>query len=399
MKEKRETAILGPSLARERQVQQLMRMCWLVPACLGLAGCARMQAQNPPPPPPAVKVSLPVMKEVTDYEDFPGRMEAVNSVSLRARVTGYLDKVNFKEGAIVNKDEVLFEIDPRSYAAELARAEGNVAQSDGHLKRLDHDFDRAAMLLPRGAVGREEYDKVAGDRVEARGALDVAKASLEMARLNLAWTKVRAPLTGRISSRYVDPGNLVKADDTILTTIVSLDPIYTTFDLDERTTLRLQHLIRDGKIYWSLEGGVPVLLGLADNDGYPLRGSINFADNRVDADTGTWRLRALVKNADQALAPGMFVRVRLPIGNPYRAMLVSEKALGTDQGQKHVYVVDSSKKASYRRVKVGRLHDGLRVVTEGLAKDDKVIVTGLQRVRPGFEVDAQVIDMPLQKED
>jgi RND family efflux transporter MFP subunit len=349
----------------------------------------RAPAQPPAPGAPVVKVSKPVMKEVTDYEDFPGRMEAVNSVSVRARVTGYLDKFNFKEGATVNKDDILFEIDPRTYAAELARAEGNVAQADGHLRRIDHDYDRAAMLLPRGAVGREEFDRVSGDRVEARGALDVARANLEMARLNMGWTKVRAPLSGRISSRYADPGNLVKADDTILTTIVSLDPIYAIFDLDERTTLRLQRLVRDGKFPWSLDGGLTVLLGLADEDGYSLRGTINFADNRVDADTGTWRLRALVKNADLALSPGLFVRVRLLIGNPYRALLIPEQALGTDQGQKYVYVVDQANKASYRRVKVGRLHEGHRVITEGLTKDDRVIVSGLQRVRPGIEISAE----------
>jgi RND family efflux transporter MFP subunit len=372
------------------------------------AGCAESGGPPPALPDPEVKVAKPVTRVVTDYEDFPGRLEAVNSIDLRARVSGYLEKVNFKEGADIKKDDVLFEIDARSYEAELHKAEGNVEQSDGRLKRLEFDYDRYARLLPKGVVGREEYDKVVGDRAEAKGAYDAALASLDMARLNLNWTKVRAPLTGRVSRRYLDPGNLVKADDTILTTIVSLDPIYAYFDLDERTTLRMKRLIQSGKLKWSLEESLPVELGLADEEGYPLHGSINFADNRVDADTGTWRLRAVVKNPDLALSPGLFVRVHLPIGKPFSALMVCEQALGTDQGQKFVYVVDKKAKTDkeghtaqadevvYRRVKVGRLHGGLRVIEEGLKADERVIVSGLQRVRPTSTVQAvQLKDMPI----
>jgi RND family efflux transporter MFP subunit len=365
-----------------------------------------------PPPTPEVKVCKPVFKEVTDYEDFPGRFEAVNSVDLRARVTGYLDKVNFKEGAEVAKGDVLFEIDARTYEAQLAREEGNVLQAEGHLKRLDYDYERYSALLPRGAVGREEFDKVVGDRVEAKGAVEFAKANRDVARLNRDWTKVRSPLTGRISKRYIDPGNLVKADDTILTTIVSLDPIYAYFDLDERTTIRLKELIDRKEIRWSTDRSLPVLLGLASEDAYPRKGFIDFADNRVDPDTGTWRMRALVTNASHFLAPGMFVRVRLPIGNLHRTMLVCEQALGTDQGQKFVYVVEKAEvtgqdgkketvdQVAYRRVKVGRLHEGLRVVSEGLKAGDRVIVSGLQRVRPGAAVRAVELDrMPVVAAD
>jgi RND family efflux transporter MFP subunit len=359
-------------------------------------------------PDPEVKVARPVLKEVTDYEDFPGRLDAVNSIDLRARVSGYLEKINFKEGADIKKGDILFEIDARSYETDLHKAEGSVEQSDGLLKRLDADYDRYARLLPKGVVGREEYDKVVGDRSEAKGAYDVALASLEMARLNLSWTRVRSPLTGRVSRRYIDPGNLVKADDTILTTIVSLDPIYAYFDLDERTTLKMKRLIQSGKLKWSLEESLPVELGLADEEGYPLHGSINFADNRVDADTGTWRLRAVVKNPDLALSPGLFVRVHLPIGKAFSALMVCEQALGTDQGQKFVYVVEKKPKTDtegrtaqveevvYRRVKVGRLHGGLRVIEEGLKADDRVIVSGLQRVRPTSTVKAvELKDMPI----
>jgi RND family efflux transporter MFP subunit len=186
---------------------------------------------------------------------------------------------------------------------------------------------------------------------------------------------------------------MVKADETPLTTLVSLDPIYAYFDLDERTTLRLQRLVREHKIRWSQsEGaGLPVLLGLADEEGFPKQGTINFADNHVDPDTGTWRLRGLFANADQSLSPGLFVRIHLPIGEPYPATLVSEEALGTDQGQKFVYVVDDAGTVGYRRVKVGRLHDGLRVITEGLSPGERVVVSGLQRVRPGIKVNPKPV--------
>src|SRR5438105_6356936 len=222
-----------------------------------------------------------VTEKVTDYEDSPGRMEAVNAVEVRARVTGYLEKAHFKEGADVKEGDVLFEIDPRPYQAELARAEGNVVQAEGRLQRLEADYQRAARLLGKG-ISQEEFDKVAGDRTEASGAVTTAKANRDVANLNLGYTKVKATLSGRVSRRFIDPGNMVKADETALTTIVSLDPIYAYFDLDERTTLRFQRLVREGKMKWSMDAGVPVLLGLADEDGFPRRGTINFADNHVD---------------------------------------------------------------------------------------------------------------------
>jgi RND family efflux transporter MFP subunit len=346
-------------------------------------------------PPPEVHVSLPVIRQVTDYEDFPGRMVAVNDVTVRARVTGPLEKANFKEGADVKQGEVLFEIDSRQYRAELARAEGNVLQAEGRLKRLDADYVRASTLFTRGAMGREDFDRVAGDRTEAAGALEVAKANRDLAALNLGYTKVLAPLTGRISRRFVDPGNLVKLDDTPLTTIVSLDPIYAYFELDERSTLLAQQLIREGKIRWSPDVGLPVWLGLANEEGFPRKGTIHFFDNRIDPDTGTLQLRALFPNPDHTLSPGLFVRIHLPIGDPYQAVLVAEEALGTDQGQKFVYVVDDDGNVAYRRVKVGRLHNGLRVITEGLATGEKVVVSGLQRVRQGIKVQAEVVNMPV----
>jgi RND family efflux transporter MFP subunit len=380
-------------------MRSLAKTGWLftlLAFCPALVGCGPSQAQpGPSQQPPEVLVSLPVSREVTDYVDFPGRTEAVNSVEVRARVTGYLDKVHFQEGADVKQGDLLFEIDPRTYQAEFARAEANLGQVQAHLTRMEADYQRASDLLPGRRISREEFDKTVGDRREASAALGVAKANRDLAELNLNFTKVCAPLSGRISRRYIDPGNLVKADETALTTIVSLDPIYAYFDADERTTLQLQRLIRQGKIRWSPGTELPVLLGLADEDGFPKQGTINFADNRVDPDTGTWRLRGIFHNSDHALSPGLFVRMRTPIGKPYWATLLSEEALGTDQGQKFVYVVDDKNKVEYRRVKVGRLHHGLRVITEGLTPTERIIVSGLQRVRPGIEVTPKLVDTPV----
>jgi RND family efflux transporter MFP subunit len=376
----------------------------VVVLALALAGCA------PPPgsfggpggmPPPEVKVSLPVVRDdIIDYEDFPGRTDAVSSVDVRARVTGYyLETVKLREGREVKKDEVLAEIDPRPYQAELNRAEANLVQAQAHRDRLEADFKRAATLFSRGSISREDYDKFGGDRAEAAAAVGVAQAQREAAELNLKFTKVVAPLSGLISRRYVDPGNLIKADDTILTNIVSLDPIYAYFDVDERTVLRVQRLVHEGKIEWSPEKGLPVWMGLASETGFPHEGVINFADNRVDADTGTWRLRATFANPQRGplrlLTPGLFVRMHLPIGTPYRALLVSEQALATNQGQKSVFVVKDDNTVEERRVRAGRLqNDGLRVIEDGVKAGEKVVVSGLQRVRAKMTVTPTPIPMP-----
>jgi RND family efflux transporter MFP subunit len=384
-------------------MDRLIRGRWLAVVLLSgaLVGCAQAPgAAGPTPGPPEVKVSLPITKTVTDYEDFPGRTDAVSSVDVRARVTGYyLDTVLLKEGQAVTKGDVLFEIDPRPYQAELDRADANLVQAQAHRERLEADYRRASAMFSKGSMTREDYDKVSGDRAEAVAAVGVARAQRETAALNLSFTKVTAPISGLISRRSVDPGNLIKADDTVLTNIVSQDPIYAYFDVDERTVLRVQQLVHEGKITWSPEKGLPVWMGLADEHGFPHQGTINFADNRLDADTGTWRLRATFANPARGplrlLTPGLFVRMHLPIGVPYSALLVSEQALATNQGQKSIYVVKEDNTVEEWRVTVGRLHDGLRVVEDGLKAGEKVIVSGLQRVRPKMEVKPQVVEMPV----
>ncbi len=394
----------------------------LLIASVLVAGCNRTQAQPEAPPPPEVMISLPVTRTVTDFEEFPGRIDAVRMVEVRCRVTGYLEKVLFTEGAEVKEGQVLFLIDARPYQATLAAADANLVQAQVHLNRLEADYRRASTLVAKGAIGQEDFDKVAGDRAEAAASVGVAKANRHTASLNLDFTQVKSPINGRISRRLMDPGNLVKADDTPLTTIVSQDPVYANFDLDERTTLRLQELLRqrkmhwsrylgdpvfdfqvvqgllrDGRLNWSREGGLPVLLGLANEESVSRVGLVNFADNRIDADSGTWRMRGVFPNADHVLSPGMFVRLRLLIGTPYPAAMVAEQALGTDQGQKFVYVVDDNNIVAYRRVKVGRMQNGLRVILDGLKMNEKVVVSGLQRVRPKAPVTPKLVPMPEPK--
>ena len=292
-------------------------LCFLA-LCLGLAGCARAPSEAPAAAPIPVTVSYPVERDVTDYADFTGRTAAVDSVEVRARVWGYLDKVNFKEGALVKKGDVLFEIDPRPYRADLERAKGTVAQDEARVHRLERDYQRAKNLIVRGAVGQEEYDRYEGDYREAVANLDVAKANRDLAALNLEYTKVTAPVSGRVSRYVVTVGNLIQSGDqnggTLLTTIVSVDPMYAYFDVDERTVLRVRQLIREGKAKSARETEWPVSLGLANEEGFPHQGTINFVDNQVNPKTGTLRVRGVFPNKDEALSPGFFARVRVPIG-------------------------------------------------------------------------------------
>jgi len=369
----------------------------MVSSLLAMLGCAQPSTPAAPAPLP-VTVSYPVQREVTDHSDLTGRTAAVDSVELRARVWGYLDKVNFKEGAIVQKGDVLFEIDPLTYQAVLSQAEGNLASLEARLKRLDADFARYSELVKKGTVAREEYDKVVGDRGETLASRAAAKAAVERAKLDLQYTKVTAPVSGRTSRYVVTVGNLVQSGDqgggTLLTTLVSVDPIYAYFDVDERTVLRVRQLIREGKAKSARDVEWPVFLGLANEEGYPHKGTINFVDNQINPKIGTLRIRGVFPNPDEQLSPGYFVRVRVPIGYPHQALLISDRAIDTDQGQKIVYVVDADNKVDVRKIRLGSLHDGLRAVEDGLTSGERVIVTGLQQVRPGLEVEPKVVDMP-----
>jgi RND family efflux transporter MFP subunit len=374
----------------------------LLGVCLGLTGCARTHQEAAPAEAPPVTVSYPVQRYVTDHAVFTARTAAVDSVEVRARVSGYLDRVNFKEGALVKKGDVLFEIDPRTYQAVLKVAEGNLKATEARIEFLTLELRRARRMLARSAISREEFDKIGSDYNQTVAQLAATKATVERTRLDVHFTRVTAPVSGRISRYNVTVGNLVQGGDltggTLLTTIVSVDPMYAYFDVDEHTVLRVKQLIREGKSRSPEDSGYPVWLGLANEDGYPHRGTINFIDNQVNPKTGTLKVRGIFANKDEALSPGYFARVRVPVGVAHTALLVTERALDTDQGQKIVYVVDRDNKVATRPVRLGALHDGLREITEGLKPGERVIVNGLQLVRPGVTVEPKLVDMPQRSE-
>ena len=365
---------------------------------LAMAGCAPAPSVQSEPAPMRVTVSYPIERDVTDYADFTARIAAVDSVEVRAHVWGYLEKVNFKEGALVKKGDVLFELDPRPYQATLDQAKAKVLQDEAQLKFDEEEYKRNRSLASTKSISRSDLDKS-----EAARGVDIAniaadKAVVASRQLDLEYTKVTAPVSGRVSRYVVTVGNLIQSGDqgggTLLTTIVSVDPMYAYFDVDERTVLRVRQLIREGKAKSARDVDWPVSLGLATDDGFPHQGTINFVDNQVNPKTGTLRVRGVFPNKDDILSAGYFARVRVPIGPPHKTVLVSDRAIDTDQGQKIVYVVDQESKVVVRPVRLGSLHDGRRAIEDGLTSGDRVIVTGLQQVRPGSLVEPKVEDMP-----
>jgi RND family efflux transporter MFP subunit len=369
--------------------------------CVVLAGCAGAPSGAPEAAPTPVTVSRPVERDVTDYADFTARTAAVDSVEVRARVWGYLDKVRFKEGALVKKGDVLFELDSRPYQALLDQAKARVAQDQAQLAYHEADYQRYQELIRIGGVSKSELDRSTAARGVDIASIAADEAAVASRQLDLDYTKVIAPVSGRVSRYVVTVGNLIRSGDqnggTLLTTLVSVDPMYAYFDVDERTVLRVRQLIREGKARSDRETEWPVALSLATEEGFPHEGRINFEDNQVNPKTGTLRVRGVFPNKDEALSPGFFARVRVPIGRAHRALLVTDRAIDTDQGQKVLYVVSEKNEVVSRAVRLGALRDGLREITEGLKAGERVIVSGLQQVRPGVTVEPKLVDMPTSR--
>jgi RND family efflux transporter MFP subunit len=362
---------------------------------LAALGCGRKDPAAPPTlPPPVVTVATPEEETVTDYRDFTGRTVAVDSVVVRARVTGYLDKVLFKEGADVQAGDLLYEIDPRPYEAALAQAEGNVAAAEARLVRLEADLGRARTLFEEKVISQEGLDTASSERAETVGTLQSLRAAVERAKLDLEFTHIKAPISGRTGERRLSPGNLVMADDTALTSIVTLDPIHAEFDVDERSVLLYRERIREKQVKSARETEVGVLLGLTDETGFPHTGVIDFVDNQLDATSGTIRARAVFPNPERVLSPGLFVRIRVPFSQPHRAILLDERALSADQRGWYVFVVDAEGLVQYRPVEVGERENGRAVIEKGLEGGERVIVNGIQRARPGAKVDARTAEKP-----
>ena len=365
--------------------------------CLGLAGCGPAPQGEAAFPPPVVSVSLTLERNVVDYNHFTGRTAAVDSVQVRARVWGYLKKINFKEGDLVKKDEVLFEIDPQTYQTAVDQAQARVALAEAQQNLSDAVANRNKSLRLKGALSEEDYEKSEADRATAAAAVNSARADQKRAQLDLDFTQVKAPVSGRVGRATATVGNLIQSGEmggTILTTIVSVDPMWAYFDVDDLTFLRVNQLFREGKVQSSANTLPPVFLGLANEDGYPHAGKIDFVDNQVDPGTGTLRMRGVFPNKDGALTPGLFARMRVPVGDPHKALLITDRAVDTDQGQKVVYVVGKDNIVDKRLVRLGGLHDGLREVKSGVQAGEPVIVDGIQFVRGGVPVEPKTVDMP-----
>jgi RND family efflux transporter MFP subunit len=371
----------------------LPTLAYLIAAAL--SGCSS-QATPTPPPAPKVSIAAALERNVTEWDEFTGRLEAVETVEIRPRVTGYIESVHFTEGGLVKKGDLLFVIDQRPYRAELDRAQADLSRAEAHAQLADSDLARSEKLLSIKAASQEEYDQRVNEQREAHASVAAARAAVEAAKLNLEFTRVTSPIAGRVSKAVVTPGNLVTGGTStasLLTTIVSIDPIYVTFEGDEQVYLKYTELARRGERSSSRDTANPVLMALANEEGYPHRGAMVFVDNQVDPRTGTIRARAAFDNKDAALTPGLFARVKLLGHNSYPAVLVDDRAIGTDQSQKFVFVVDAQNQVQYRTVKIGRLDEGLRIVLDGLAPGEKVIVNGLQRVRPGMQVTPDLVAM------
>jgi RND family efflux transporter MFP subunit len=360
----------------------------LCPLFLLVAGCA--PAAAPAPVSIEVVVSPPIERAVIDYLDFTGRTQARDAVQMRARIGGYLQKIDFTDGDDVKEGQVLFEIDDRTYRAQRDLAQAEVQLADARVKQATAEYERVLRLSRSQAASREELEKALRTRETTQASLDEAKDDLRQAELNLDYTRVKAPFAGRADRASVTVGNLVSAGTdlaTVLTSIVTLEPMYVYFGVDEPTLLWLRERVRAGELKSAKEKPPEVLLGVGEGSDHPFHGTIDFISNRVDPSTGTLTVRGSFPNKDRFLRPGLFARIRVPIGNPRPALLISDDAVGTNQGQKYVYIVSDKNEVVYRPVKLGALSDGLRIVEDGLKAGERVVVgDGLLRVRPGLTV-------------
>jgi len=360
---------------------------------LAAAGCGSQAAphEGGAPPPPEVSVAQVLSKQVRQWDEFTGRVSAVETVELRPRVSGYVDRVAYKEGQEVKKGDLLFVIDQRRYRAELNRAQAELERARAEARLAQTQDKRAQTLVEAKAISREEFETRRAASTQGDAAVRAAEAAVASAQLDLTFTEVRSPINGRAGRAMVTVGNLAEADQTLLTTLVSQNPMYVYFEADEQTYLRYNDLARKGERSGDKN---PVKVGLAGESGYPHAGTVDFTDNQLDSNTGTIRARAVVPNEDRVLTPGLFARVQLEGSGEFKAMLVDDKAVLTDQDRKYVYVLGAKNEAVRKDVKLGRMIDGLRVVESGLAPTDKVIVHGVQKVFfPGMPVQPKSIAM------
>jgi RND family efflux transporter MFP subunit len=370
----------------------------MIVECSWLAAAGSAIAQPGPNQPPQVTVAKPVVKDIVEQTDFIGRFEAVDQVDVRARVSGYLDKVHFQDGTLVKAGDVLFTIDPRPYRNALEQAQAAVTSSQVRLEFAQSDLDRAEQLRRSGNIADQIYDQRRQSFLTAKAELDRAQAALRQAQLDVEFTQIKSPLSGRISRRLVSVGNLVNANETVLTNVLSLDPIQFYFDVDERSYLAFSRQTQGGT-RTTAEGAVnEVVLTLTDGRLGQRKGQLDFVDNRLDAASGTIRARALFENRDLFLTPGLFGRVTVGASDPYKGILLPDEAIGSDQDRRVVYVVGDNNVVNLKPVRIGPRIDGYRVIRDGLTGNETVVVNGLVRVRPGAPITPQMTTLPLTRE-
>ncbi len=359
-----------------------------------LASCTRVETAAAPPALPQITAAAALARPVTEWDEFTGRLEPVQSVAVRPRVSGLVSNVTFEEGSLVSQGQVLFQIDDRPFVAQVQRLRAELAQARAAGDRAASERQRADRLQAENAMSLEERERRAGAAAEATARIDAVAAALSAAELDLEFTKVISPIAGRASRAMVTRGNLVsggQGEGTLLTTVVSVDPIYASFDADEQTFLRYGSRVRQHGMGGS--GNLPIQMALADEQSFPHQGTLQFLDNRLDPSTGTIHGRAVFRNTDRRLTPGLFVRLRLPGTVSYEGVLVEDRAIGTDLDRRFVLVVGGDKTIESRTVTLGPIVDGLRVIKEGLKPGELIVVNGLQRVRPGMQADATVVTM------
>ena len=372
------------------------RLSSFIATIVAVGGCVKSGGTTPASALPEVSVSQVLVKRVNDWDEFTGRLQAVESVEIRPRVSGYIDKVAFTEGTIVKPGALLFVIDPRPYKADYDRAAAEVKRNRSALALARVELERVKHLKESGAVSAEELDERESSVSQVEANVAAAEASFATAALNLSFTQVTSPIAGRVSRAEVTRGNLVMGGNnggTLLSSVVSMDPIYLYFDSDEQTYLRYMEMARSGERPSSRDAPNPVRIGLANEEGFPHAGTVDFVDNQLNPQTGTLRVRAILHNSDGVYTPGLFARVQLLGRGEYSAILIEDRAVNTDQNQKYVFLLGANNQIEYRRVEIGRVIDGLRVVHEGLKADDVVVVNGAQRVHPGITVTPQRVAM------
>ena len=377
-----------------RDARRSRRLVSAAIVLVALGGCSKPAA--PPPAAPEVTVAKVLEQRIKDWDEFSGRLEAVESVEVRPRVSGYINRVAFEEGKIVREGDLLFLIDPRPYQTDYDRAAAELKRSHTALDLSRIELKRVQEMKDTGAVSQEELDQRKSALAQADANVAAAKSALDAAALNLSFTRVSSPIPGRVGRAEVTRGNLVSGGNnggTLLTKVVSIDPIYLYFEGDEQTYLRYGQMARRGERPSSRDVKNPVELGLANEEGYPHTGYMDSVDNQLNPQTGTIRARAVFENKDVTFTPGLFARLRLLGSGEYDAILIEDRAIGTDQSQSFVMVVGDDNKVSYRAVKPGRLVNGLRVIREGLKPGETIVVSGLQRIRPGAQISPKVVIM------